>query len=104
MVCGMISWLDPWIPVEGEERRRALDAELRRELTPGHALFDQPATAIGGRTDRDDVLFATSDDRLAEVHLTWSGRAENAPLPTATVYISATEWIDRSMRRANSEL
>ena len=54
-----IEWLDPWYEVEAVERE-FLEAELRREVAPGHDLGGVPAIAIGRRKDRNDVLFETA--------------------------------------------
>ena len=53
-------------------------AELRRELSPGHALAGVALEICGRRVDRDDVLFrdVNAADRFVIVHLTWRGRAE----------------------------
>jgi hypothetical protein len=73
-----------------------LRQELQRELSPGHALFGLPVTAIGRRLDQDDVLFAIQDgtDRVARVHLTWTASSESPPFPAATLYRTLADWRD----------
>jgi hypothetical protein len=92
-----VEWPEPWVAV-ANERRDALEAELQRELVPGHVLFGNSVTAIAKREDRDDVLFGLSDGRVAEVHLTWRGGPEtNASWPTTTIYQSIEQWGTESM-------
>jgi hypothetical protein len=87
-------WLDPWYPLEDRDRRR-FEGELRLELSPDHKLFGLAAVAIGGRKDRDDVLFRLDDGSglFAVVHLSWRGQAESAPtLPFVSFYGGLRSW------------
>jgi hypothetical protein len=70
----------PWQPVAEDDDH--FDAELRRELTAGHPLYDQTLKAIAARDDGDDVLFRSVSDpsELFIIHLTWKGE-EPAPWP-----------------------
>jgi hypothetical protein len=55
-----------------QERLRALEAELRRELIIGHVLYGRQVQAKAIRDDSDDVVFELDDGSLAVVHLTWA--------------------------------
>jgi hypothetical protein len=50
-----VEWPYPFSPIEHPEDKPAFEAELRRELKPGHPLFGLPVAAIGRRYDQDDV-------------------------------------------------
>ena len=89
-------WLDPWVAVG--DQRRALEKELRREVSRKHALHGRQALAIGRRVDRDDVLFELEggDERYAVVHLTWN-REKSATWPYTVFFGSLAEWRDECM-------
>lgn len=60
-----------------------LNAELQRELPPGHLLFGRALEVIANR--EDDVLFRHLNeiDRFTVVHLTWIRKREiNAEHPS----------------------
>ncbi len=83
-----VDWLDPWEPLP-TEGKAGLEAELKREVPPGHALHGQRCTALARRGDCDDVLFATGDGRLAIVHLTY--QVETDPCWPETVLLRDIE-------------
>jgi hypothetical protein len=90
-----LEWLDPWRPTSP-----GLEAELARELDPGHILAGRRAIAIGRRVDNDDVLFHLPDGPalLAVVHLTWTGQRERRPeWPHTELYHSVGEFAERCM-------
>jgi len=91
-----MEWPWPFGAIEEVDHRFSLEAELRRELKPGHPLFGLPARAIARRSDQDDVLFKLLDGtgRVAEVHLTWA-RNEKPPWPRVELFASLAEWIER---------
>src|SRR4051812_26119617 len=61
-----------WRPVAGDDAAR-LEAVLRREMRPGHLLYDRPSRAVARCLARDDVLLHLDDLGLyAVVHLTYS--------------------------------
>lgn len=79
-----VIWLEPWYPVDesGAERAvdmaAALEKQLRREICERHVLHGESVRLIARRADTDDVLFALTGRRVAEVHLTWRrGRARS---------------------------
>ena len=91
-----LRWLEPW-----ESASAGLEAELAKEVSPAHPLFEQQAISVGRRVDCDDVLFFLPGNTspLAVVHLTWSGRRERRPeWPEATFYSSLDDWVERCMR------
>jgi len=90
-------WLVPWHPIERDDQRRALDAELQRELAPSHPLHGLKATAIACRQDNDDVLFSLTDGRVAVVHLTWIGKQDRPPWPAADFYTSTDAFVQERM-------
>lgn len=94
-----VTWLAPWCGVEDEAERRALEAELRREICDAHVLAGVPVTLLARRGDMDEALYLLPDGRLAEVHLTWSRQRETDPRwPTTAIYASLETWIEQSMR------
>lgn len=78
-----------------EEEQRSRQAELSREVTPGHALHGRTCHAIAQDSASDDVLFACESPGplLALVHLTWrNDGAETPPWPWTTLFASADAW------------
>lgn len=90
-----MEWIKPWQPFDVPSHVESFEAELRRELSPGHRLSGLPLRAIGRRPDRDDALFAIEDGsgRVAQVHLTWLGAEERLPCPVARIYNDVADWI-----------
>ena len=80
-----MEWVRPWQPFDLPSHVASFEAELRRELSPGHPLYGLPLRAIGRRPDRDDALFAIRDGsgRVAQVHLTWLKAARWFPVDVA---------------------
>lgn len=99
-------WLKPWGSVDdlGPTYRTHFEAELRRELSPGHPLYGCPVAAVGKRGDTDDVLFQLLDGsgRVASVHLTYGRRPESPPWPHCTVFASLEAWAAEEMEADHS--
>ncbi len=75
-------WSENWVGLaQGGAQADALEAELRRELGPGHVLFEQHLRPLARCAACDDVIFEVGAVGYVIVHLTWSGRAEPAPWP-----------------------
>ena len=73
-----VEFKEPWqrfVPGQAEAFLR----ELETELMPGHALHGVALTALGHSAAADDALFQIGDNRVVEVHLTWSQHAEQPP-------------------------
>ncbi|MGJ5181148.1 hypothetical protein ACQR16_30085 [Bradyrhizobium oligotrophicum] len=84
---------EPWYLLADDDLRAALEAELARELSPRHVLAGLSVHIIAKRDDCDRVLGALNDGRVAQIHLTWTGRREHGPRwPETTVYNSMDEW------------
>jgi hypothetical protein len=84
------AWPRGWREPESSEKA-ALERELARELSAGHALYRQGASLIARSDFSDDVLFALPDGRVAAVHLTW--RIERKPeWPSTQVFASIEAW------------
>ena len=99
-----LDWLAPWRPAT---QGAHLEAELEREVGPGHPLHGVRAVAVGRRLDSDDVLFFIPGPqaRLVVVHLTWKGGREADPSSPETIfYKSPEEWVERCMRPSHVEL
>lgn len=80
----------------GKDKSTPFEAELARELKPGHPLFGIPVSAIGRRFDQDEFLFALLDGtgRVAEVHLTLAGERERPPWPSTVLFDGFDAWAD----------
>lgn len=76
---GAIMFLKPWHAVDGD-RRTHLEAALALEIKPGHVLAGRAIHVLAARQDFDDVLCEIGEGSCAIVHMTWSGKAESAPL------------------------
>lgn len=69
---------------EVAERDR-LEAEIRREVDPGHRLFGRQISVLARDTARDDVLVFANPNRVTLVHLTYaSPSSDRVPWPIAT--------------------
>lgn len=87
-----VALLEPWTAVTSPA---GLEAELARELAPGHRLFGRTLRAVAKRGDRDDVLFVDAQI-AAVVHLTWA--KETTPEhPNAEIFASVEDWVSRRM-------
>ncbi|WP_212496742.1 hypothetical protein, partial [Bradyrhizobium liaoningense] len=92
-ICGASSVLEPWRQVIDERERLLLEEELRKEIGDRHPLVGLEIKVLGRRDDRDDVLASPEDGRVAEVHLTWSGRKEAHPSwPRTAIFDSMDKW------------
>ena len=92
-------WLAPWQSVGSPEAKK-LEAELHKKLSPAHPLHGRAVSALGRRSDRDDVLFAVrgGGPMLAVVHLTWRGSPEPDPAwPHTTFYGMMEDWLRRCL-------
>ena len=64
---------------------QSLQAELQRELPPGHLLYGRAVEILAFREDQDDVLchHLNEPDRFTVIHLTWLRKREiNAQHPS----------------------
>ena len=97
--------LRPWAIVDMQIANNC-EAELRREVAPGHPIWGLEAKALAGRVDCDDVLFLlkTQTTAGAVVHLTWSGKIEkDTRWPTTEIYSSIEEWTEKRMKPDHEE-
>ena len=96
------AWLDPWSPSEqgDDSQDAAFCVELAREAGLGHVLHGVPVRLLGRGMD-DDAVFSLQDGsgRVAVVHLTWHGIAEQPPWPETQLYASFDAFrVERMMR------
>ena len=87
--------LPPWEACEG-----GFEAELRREVGPGHVLYGLRAVAIARRLDDDEILFHVPLCPLpfAVVHLSGARRPETDEIwPETELYRSLADWASRCM-------
>lgn len=82
-----------WREVEGDEAT-ALQAELRRELCPGHPLYGLEAKPWLICWPDKDVAFSLSDGRVALVHLTYALET-NPVYPFCKMFASKAEALRR---------
>lgn len=84
-------WPIAWSELADEAKRRKLEAELEREVCPGHLLFREPVIAIAHLLGGDGVLFQLADGRVAYVHLT--SEVESKPeWPYTLIFGSVEEF------------
>jgi hypothetical protein len=89
-------WPYPWRPLADPElvppfheglRAFTLEAELQREVCPGHPLYRVECRAVARNVeDIDEFIFATAKPQMpvAFVHLTWAvERSPAFPFPVA---------------------
>lgn len=100
-----IEWHAPWYAVDAADVTRGLERQLAVEAGPGHLLHGVEVRLIARRVDTDDALFALSDGRVAEVHLTWRKGAEPDPRwPVTLIFRSLAAWAGASMRPPHDDL
>jgi hypothetical protein len=88
-------WLHPWQACAG-----GLEAELRREVGPGHVLYGLRAVSIARRVDDDEILFHVPRCHLpfAVVHLSGTRRTDADSIwPETVLYRSLDDWSARCM-------
>ncbi len=96
-----LQWLAPWYQAD-----HSAEAQLKKEVGPGHPLFRYTAIAVGRRSDNDDVLFFLPGHSkpLAMVHLTSSGGpSRDRQFPSTIFYSSLHDWVEACMKRDNRE-
>lgn len=76
--------------VRDTEHAQAFEAELHRELAPGHPLHGRSLRVIAKALPNDDVIVECDGD-VAVVHLTWTKGLEPPPWPQTTFIASAEE-------------
>lgn len=99
-----IQWLEPWVPIEADQRQY-FEVELKREALPGHALYGVEVKAIARRVDCDDVFFAllAHSPALAVVHLTYATLEVSAQWPHTRLFDTLEDWIENCMRVDHEE-
>jgi hypothetical protein len=85
------SWPPEWQQVVDRAEQAELAAELGRETSLGHDLHGLTVRAIARNQGSDDVLFFLPDDRVADVHLTWSHETGTF-LPATKIYDDLDSW------------
>ncbi|WP_446663696.1 hypothetical protein [Flexivirga sp. B27] len=70
-------------------RAERLEAELRREVGPGHPLHGRTWSVVADALPNDDVIVRSGSD-VGIVHLTWSRGPERLPWPMTT-FVSSPE-------------
>ena len=88
-----IAWRGPWESSAPDSASHS-EAELQRELCPGHVLFGCQARALGHRRDCDDVLFGIvhPSARYAVVHLTFQ-RETRPEWPSTKLFATLEEFV-----------
>ena len=100
-----IEWLDPWYPIDDEVIRQGLERQLMLEIPADHILARESVRLIARRGDTDDALFALTEGRVAEVHMTWRRSTETDPRwPATAIFPSLAEWAAESMVPLHREL
>lgn len=92
-----IQFTKPWHAVEDSQVEQII-AELQRELSADHLLFEQPFRVVARRQDCDDFLFrfGHSPERYAVVHLTWASKRESSSKrPATAVFDSLDQFVER---------
>jgi hypothetical protein len=74
---------EPWFR-PGDQQADALRREALAEIAPGHDLAGRDLLPVAKCSGCDDVVFQLDDGTFTIVHLTWTGRREASPWPTAT--------------------
>lgn len=97
----IFQWPEPWGET-GLEMGRALEAELKCEVTLGHPLHGVSVSALARRDDCDDVLFAIiGSPSVAVVHLSYR-KETNPSWPYSQFYADLSEWEEQATSQDNS--
>ena len=97
-----IKWKEPWKPLEKSNPQ--LVRELEKELNPKHPLFGKKATPIALGWDGEDILFKLEgDEKLALVHLTWSGKTEPIGFPHTTLFKNWDDFYTNCLLKDHDE-
>lgn len=86
-----------WRTIEGEESA-ACGLELEQEIGPGHPLNGVGLMPVARIDAGDDILVRLVEtaqldgNQFAEVHLTWSGKAEPMQWPTTALFPDLEAW------------
>lgn len=91
----------PWVTLRDP---KGFEAQLSRELPPGHVLTGIPVQALAREDGSDDVLFDLLDGtgRVAVVHLTFSKNI-SPEWPRTEIFRSQQEWAAARMQRDAGE-
>ena len=73
---------EPWFG-PADEQAHALSHEALAEIGHDHELASRDLVLVAACSGCDLVVFQVEDGTFAIVHLTWTGRLEAAPWPTA---------------------
>jgi hypothetical protein len=97
-----MDWLEPWIAVDGEEKRR-LTQEVALEVGVGHLLYGLQVTVVGKSLASDDVLvqLLQYSHEYAVVHLTWQ-REKSASWPFTTLFLDLDAFATTRIKVDNS--
>lgn len=75
------------------------------EIPQDHILARESVRLIARRGDTDDALFALTEGRVAEVHMTWrKSRETDRRWPATAIFSSFAEWEAESMIPLHREL
>lgn len=97
-------FLEPWEEFVTDDQRKAFQTELAVEISDQHPLHGRAFRALAHRSDCDDVLVELPDERVAVVHLTWTGTRESDPkYPQTRFFENVSSWIKLCMHADHSE-
>ena len=91
----------PWSLVNITEKK-SLQSKLKCEVGPKHLLWNQKPIVFARNTSGDDILVRTKNNRIAYVHLTYSGKIDQYPekYPHCEIFendIKASLWLKSEM-------
>jgi hypothetical protein len=86
------TWPRGWFGIDDPAHKRLFAEELESEVGKGHPLKGVTAIAIARADGRDDYLFQLTDERVAEVHLTFANRPERPPWPVTALFDNLEAW------------
>ncbi len=80
----------PWIALNDP---KLYEAQMAKELLPGHVLFGVPVKGLARIDGRDEYLFSLLDDtnRVVVVHLAFSASV-TPDWPWSELYSSLSDW------------
>ena len=89
-----LNWQKPWQFV----LEPSTVDELKRELNKNHVLRGKSCVQVARRCDNDDVVYIVNDEKLAFVHLTWSGKEDRCDeFPWTVIYDSVKDFVEKQL-------
>ncbi len=96
-----IDWKLPWRELCPDHRETlSLQEELDKEISKAHPIYGKEPRIVARRIDTDDVLVLLNNNKVAVVHLTYSGQVDQFPeeYPWTTIFENMETFVEECMK------